>query len=130
MGDINQIGLVAGTSIEDYENDVIKKHEHTRANKEADRIKHVDTLNANTGPVFLTYPAREEINSIIEKEMQNTPVYDFEAEDGIKHIFWVISDEEKIEKPLYYIFKVKCIPVAEHVGINVGDNVLLKANKK
>ena len=98
MGDINQIGLVAGTSIEDYENDVIKKHEHTRANKEADRIKHVDTLNANTGPVFLTYPAREEINSIIEKEMQNTPVYDFEAEDGIKHIFWVISDEEKIEK--------------------------------
>ncbi len=98
MGDVNQIGLVAGTSIEDYENDVIKKHEHTRANKEADRIKHVDTLNANTGPVFLTYPAREEINAIIEEEMKNTPVYDFEAEDGIKHIFWVISDEGKIEK--------------------------------
>ena len=98
MGEVNQIGLVAGTSIEDYENDIIKKHEHTRANKEADRIKHVDTLNANTGPVFLTYPARQEINEIIAAEMTNTPVYDFEAEDGIKHIFWVISDENKIEK--------------------------------
>ncbi|MCK4957143.1 MAG: DUF1015 domain-containing protein [Candidatus Cloacimonetes bacterium] len=96
MGDVNQIGLVAGASIEDYENGIIKKHEHTRANKEADRIKHVGTLNANTGPVFLTYPAREDINTIIAAEMKNTPVYDFEAEDGIKHIFWLITDDEKI----------------------------------
>ncbi|MFO7895682.1 MAG: DUF1015 domain-containing protein, partial [Candidatus Cloacimonadales bacterium] len=113
MGDVNQIGLVAGTSIEDYENDIIKKHEHTRANKEADRIKHVDTLNANTGPVFLTYPAREDINKIVAEEMKNTPVYDFEAEDGIKHIFWVISDAEKIEKLTAIFSEIEYLYVAD-----------------
>ena len=113
MGNVNQIGLVAGTSIEDYENDIIKKHEHTRANKEADRIKHVDTLNANTGPVFLTYPAREDINKIVAEEMKNTPVYDFEAEDGIKHIFWVISDAEKIEKLTAIFSEIEYLYVAD-----------------
>ena len=113
MGDVNQIGLVAGASIEDYENGIIKKHEHTRATKEADRIKHVDTLNANTGPVFLTYPARDDINSIVAEEMKNTPVYDFEAEDGIKHIFWVISDEEKITEITKMFTDIKFLYVAD-----------------
>ena len=98
MDDIAEVGLVAGASIEDYENDVIKKHEHTRAKKEADRIKHVDTLNANTGPVFLTYKAKDEIDKLFKNVMKSDPVYDFDAEDGVKHTFWKISDEATIKK--------------------------------
>jgi uncharacterized protein (DUF1015 family) len=98
MGNIDEIGLVASASIEDYENDIIKKHEHTRAVKEADRIKHVDTLNANTGPVFLTYRARQDMNDLVDELIKSDPTYDFEAEDGIKHIFWKIDKEDVIEK--------------------------------
>lgn len=98
MDDIDEVGIVAGASIEDYENDIIKKHEHTRAKKEADRIKHVETLNANTGPVFLTYKAQKEMDNLTEKLMENTPLYDFEAEDGVRHIFWKIDDKATIEK--------------------------------
>ncbi|MCF7793628.1 MAG: DUF1015 family protein [Candidatus Cloacimonetes bacterium] len=98
MGDIDEIGLVAGASIEDYENDIIKKHEHTRAVKEADRIKHVDTLNANTGPVFLTYKAREDMNNLVAELIKNDPTYNIETDDGIKHIFWKIASDEVIEK--------------------------------
>ena len=96
MEDVDQVGLVAGASIEDYEKGIIKKHEHTRAAKEADRIKHVDTLSANTGPVFLTYRARTDFNAIANDIMKTTPVYDFTADDDIKHIFWKIEDEAAI----------------------------------
>ncbi len=98
MGNIDEIGLVTSASIEDYENGIIKKHEHTRAVKEADRIKHVDTLNANTGPVFLTYRAREDMNKIVEEIIVENPLYDIETEDGIKHIFWKIDQQIDIEK--------------------------------
>jgi uncharacterized protein (DUF1015 family) len=99
MGDHIQTGLVAGASVEDYENDVIKKHEHTREVKEKDRIRHVDTLNANTGPVFLTYRHRAEIDNLLEEYVKsNTPEYDFAADDGIQHTFWVIEDKELTEK--------------------------------
>jgi len=98
MGNVDEIGLVAGASIEDYENSIIKKHEHTRADKEADRIKHVDTLNANTGPVFLTYRARKDMNEIVGEIIKENPLYDFESEDGIKHIFWKIDQQIDIDK--------------------------------
>ncbi len=98
MGDVCEVGLVAGTSVEDYENDVIKKHEHTRADKEADRIKHVDTLNANTGPVFLTYPAREDLDALMNELMKATPDYDFTADDNVRHTFWKIEDADVINK--------------------------------
>ncbi len=104
MGNIDQIGLVAGASIEDYENDIIKKHEFTRAEKEADRIKHVDILNANTGPVFLTYKARDDMNNLVSELIKKKPIYDFEADNGIRHIFWKIDDEKNIEK-IINIFK-------------------------
>jgi len=98
MGNVEEVGLVAGASIEDYENDVIKKHEYTRANKEADRMRHIDALNANTGPVFLTYKARKDMNHIAEKVMQQTPVYDFTANDNVQHTLWKICDDNNIEK--------------------------------
>lgn len=113
MGNVDEIGLVAGASIEDYENDIIKKHEHTRAVKEADRIKHVETLNANTGPVFLTYKAREDMNAIVNELVQAKPLYDFETEDGIRHIFWKIEEDEVIQQISDIFQKIDFLYVAD-----------------
>lgn len=96
MNGRSQVGIAACASVDDYENQVIKKHENTRADKEADRIRHVDICNAQTGPIFLAYRRREEIEKQVEKAMQNKPVYDFTAEDGIAHRIWVIDDEESV----------------------------------
>lgn len=90
-----QVGLVGVASIDDYMDDTIKKHEFTRADKEKDRINHVDYTNANTGPIFLTYRADEEINKITNDFMaENKPVYDFISDDNISHTVWVIEDED------------------------------------
>lgn len=91
MGDHIQTGLVAGASIEEYEADLIKKHEFTRPVKEDDRTRHIDELNANTGPVFLTYRAREEIDALVEKLTDAEPTYEFSADDGIRHTLWVVD---------------------------------------
>ncbi len=96
MGDLAQTGLVAAASIEDYENDLIKKHEHTRAEKEGDRIRHVETLNANTGPVFLTYRSTGEMTSLTEEVTRKAPLYDFTADNGVRHTFWKIEDPETL----------------------------------
>ena len=77
----SQTGLVACTSIDEYLNGIIKKHELTREDKEQDRIRHVDICNANTGPIFLAYRTVDEISAIIENVKKNAPVYDFTAED-------------------------------------------------
>jgi uncharacterized protein (DUF1015 family) len=91
-----QYGIVANAAVEDYLNDVIKKHELTRRDKEDDRMIHVKINNANIEPVFLTYPAVEEIDAIVTEVVENNkPVYDFVAEDGFGHHFWVIEDDAK-----------------------------------
>ncbi|MEG2651720.1 MAG: DUF1015 family protein, partial [Eubacterium sp.] len=92
----SQTGLVACTSIDEYLNGTIKKHELTRADKEADRIRHVDALDANTGPIFLTYRSQAAINTIIDGVKAGAPVYDFTAEDGVTHRVWVIDDADAI----------------------------------
>jgi uncharacterized protein (DUF1015 family) len=91
-----QTGVVAGASVEEYERGLIKKHELTRADKELDRTRHVDTLNANTGPVFLTYAAVPTIDRLVAKACEEKPAYDFVADDGIAHTFWVVDREETI----------------------------------
>jgi uncharacterized protein (DUF1015 family) len=90
-----QTGLVGCVSIDDYINNVIKKHELTRADKEADRINHVDYCDANTGPIFLTYRPKNEIAAIVNgwKE-SHAPVYDFVTDDGIANTVWVIDCDE------------------------------------
>lgn len=93
-----QDGLVACASIDDYENGVIKKHENTRAEKEVDRIRHVDSCNAQTGPIFLAYRSREVINQIVNEVKQSQPMYDFVSPDGIGHRVFKIADRDKIEK--------------------------------
>lgn len=99
-----QTGLVVCTSIDDYMNNIIKKHEFTRADKEQDRINHVDYCNANTGPIFLTYRNNERISAIVKESTEGKPVYDFVAEDGIAHIVWLIEDEALINE-LTELFK-------------------------
>lgn len=91
-----QTGLVACASIDDYQNNIIKKHENTRADKEADRINHVDICNAQTGPIFLAYRANEVIREIVNKTKNEKPLYDFTSEDDITHRVWKISKEEDV----------------------------------
>ncbi len=98
MGKHKQLGLVAGASIEEYDSDKIKKHELTRVEKEDDRLKHILSLSAQTGPVFLTYRARPVINKFLERLIEATPEYDFTTNDDIRHTFWVISDEAAIKR--------------------------------
>ena len=93
----SQTGLVACASIDDYVNNVIMKHENTREEKELDRIRHVDTCSAQTGPIFLAYRKNETIEAIVAAEKAKEPVYDFVSEDGIGHRVWVISDRNVVE---------------------------------
>jgi uncharacterized protein (DUF1015 family) len=88
-----QYGIVGCVSVDDYDNDVIKKHEHTRPKKEADRIKHVDVTNVNAGPIFLTYRRRDSVDQLVDQVIKNDPVYDFTAPDGIQHTVWIAADD-------------------------------------
>lgn len=89
-----QTGIVGCASIDDYMENRIKKHEFTRADKEIDRIKHVDICSAHTGPIFLAYKDSSVLDKIIFDETQKEPLYDFVAEDGVRHTVWATSDRE------------------------------------
>ncbi|MDA1370432.1 MAG: DUF1015 family protein [Proteobacteria bacterium] len=92
MGEHEQVGLVAVASVQAYEQNLIKKHEFTRPDKEDDRVHHMDALGAQVGPVFLTYKARDEIDALIARVTRTEPEYDFVADDGTRHVFWVVDD--------------------------------------
>jgi uncharacterized protein (DUF1015 family) len=115
MNDKTQTGLVCCSSVADYEEGLIKKHELTRPEKEQDRINHIKTTGAQTGNVFLAFRDIDEVNDIMEK-WKNTknPVYNFKAEDDIQHSVWVISDERIIDR-ITEIFKedVECTYIAD-----------------
>ncbi len=99
MNGRSQTGLVGCVSIDDYINGIIKKHELTRADKEADRINHVDYCDANTGPIFLTYRPQAEIAKLVgDWKQEHAPVYDFVTDDGIANTVWVIDCAETAEK--------------------------------
>lgn len=92
-----QTGITACASIDDYENQVIKKHENTRADKEADRIRHVDSCNAQTGPIFLAYRSNETVERIVTEAKKQEPLYDFVSEDGIRHRVFAIREDDRIQ---------------------------------
>lgn len=92
----SQTGIVALASIDDYMNNVIKKHENTREEKEIDRITHVDTCNAQTGPIFLAYRSRTDINEVVNKVKQEAATYDFVADDNVRHRVWIIESANDI----------------------------------
>lgn len=113
MGTQDQVGLAATFSVEDYNNDVVMKHEKTRKVKEDDRTNHILTTGAQTGPVFLTYRGVDAVNAIVNDTMANTkPVYDFTAVDGIKHTIWILP-AEKTETVVKEIAKVKNLYIAD-----------------
>lgn len=91
-----QYGLVAAVSAQEYDQGVIRKHELTRKDKEADRTRHVDTLGATTGPVFLTYPDQKEMDERVRALTQKTPEYKFTTKDGITHAFWVMDEDKDV----------------------------------
>ena len=97
MGDVVQTGVVGCASVDDYLNGVIKRHELTRADKEEDRIRHVDTCDANTGPIFLAYREKAEINAVLDKYTALTPEYDFISDGGVRNEVWVVEDEADIK---------------------------------
>jgi len=110
MNGKSQTGLVCGSSVDDYENDLIKKHEFTRPEKEQDRINHIKTTGAQTGNVFLAYKNVDAIDTLINDwKKERSPVYDFVADDGIQHSVWTINDAHTI-KSVTEIFKTK-VPV-------------------
>ena len=96
MGGHSQIGLVAAASCEDYLNNIIKKHEFTRPDKEDDRVRHIETLNSQTGPVFLTYRANTILDALMKQRTEAAPEIDFTAKDGVRHTAWVVSDAPTI----------------------------------
>ena len=97
MGDVSETGIVGAASIDDYSENRIKKHEFTREAKEKDRIRHVDTSNANTGPIFLTYPEDKDLSDLVAEWTAKTPEYDFTSEDGVQHTVWLVDGEGAIE---------------------------------
>ena len=107
MNGRSQTGLVGVSSIDDYEKDIIRKHEFTRPEKELDRINHIKTTRAQTGNVFLAYRNVAEIDEVITNwKSTHDPVYDFVAEDGVSHAIWVINSDE-VSKNLTKLFKEK-----------------------
>ena len=97
MGKHSQVGLVAVASCEEYLRGVIKKHELTRVDKEDDRVRHIETLNSQTGPVFLTYRAQKALDDFVADKIKEQPDTDFTASDGVRHTSWTISDPAKVQ---------------------------------
>lgn len=92
-----QTGIVACASIDDYQNNRIKKHENTREDKELDRIRHVDTCSAQTGPIFLAYRAKQAMDEVVNQVQKENPLYDFVADDGISHTVWKVAKKEQTD---------------------------------
>lgn len=114
MNGHSQTGLVCCASIEDYFNDVIKKHEYTRPDKENDRIRHMDTLSAHVGPVFTCYKDVDRINEIVSQACMAKPVYDFTADDNVQHTIWVIEEDAVInEITTLFETRVPCTYIAD-----------------
>jgi len=98
MGEIVQTGLVAAASVRHYDTNRIRKHEFTRPAKENDRVAQIEALKAQTGPVLLAYKSDDEIDGLLNQVAEGVPLYDFVADDGIAHTFWVVEDQSVSEK--------------------------------
>lgn len=109
----SQRGLVCLASVDDYLNNVIRKHENTRAEKELDRINHIDICSAHTGPIFLAYRSDGEMKKTIGEIVQTKPIYDFVSEDGIGHRGWKISEPDKITCITDFVGQMKHLYIAD-----------------
>lgn len=108
-----QTGITACASIDDYEHQMIKKHENTRPEKEADRIRHVDVCNAQTGPIFLAYRSNEKINQIVEEVKKQEPLYDFVSDDGIRHRVFQMEQDAQVQAVQQAFAAMQAIYIAD-----------------
>ena len=113
MGGRAQTGIVGLMSAAEYDAGKIKKHELTRKDKEEDRINHVSTVNAQTGPVFISYRERQDMNKIVDKIKAGVPEYDFTADDGVIHTVWVVADAKQIEEIKKEFSEVDALYIAD-----------------
>ncbi|MBN1947490.1 MAG: DUF1015 domain-containing protein [Bradymonadales bacterium] len=114
MGQHRQMGLVACCAVDDYDANVIRKHELTRADKELDRTRHVDVTNVNSGPVFLTYRAEQKLDALVDQIVaQQRPLYDFVASDGIGHTVYRVDDPRHIEALVSHFAAIERLYVAD-----------------
>ena len=113
MGNHTQTGLVAIVSAEEYLSGAIKKHEYTRPDKENDRVNHIEALNAQTGPVFLTYHSNSALNTLFAAKTRETPVVDFTGIDGVRHEAWVISDKSILKSIEKEFERMPCLYIAD-----------------
>ena len=113
MGAITQTGLVVCASVDEYQSGVIKKHEHTRADKEEDRVRHIDYLDANDEPVFYLSRSCSEVEGIIEGVTNGPPEYDFVSSDGVSHTLWIIADQGLIERLIVLFEAIPRLYVAD-----------------
>src|SRR4051812_33130470 len=97
MGPHSQVGLVAAASCEDYLKNIVKKHEFTRPDKEDDRVRHIETLNSQTGPVFLVYRASQAVDELVARKLAEPPTIDFTAPDGVQHSAWLLADAQAVK---------------------------------
>lgn len=108
-----QTGLVACASVDDYLNQVIKRHENTKPEKEADRIRHVQVCDAQTGPIFLAYRPDAELRRLTDIKKRSCPIYNFVSEDGIRHRVWIINEKNTIQKIVQLFSKIDSIYIAD-----------------
>ena len=113
MGQHSQVGLVAAASCEEYLANIIKKHEFTRPDKEDDRVRHIEALNSQTGPVFLTYRASAAFDTFVAKKIRETTAVDFTAKDGVRHSSWTISAPEEIQFVESEFAQIPCLYIAD-----------------
>ena len=113
MGEHQQTGLVVSASVADYDTNRIRKHEYTRPDKEDDRVRQIDALNAQTGPVFLTYRNNAVVEAITDKVSMTEPLYDLTADDGVKHTIWLVSDDNDIDTLTSTFDAMECLYIAD-----------------
>jgi uncharacterized protein (DUF1015 family) len=109
----SQVGIVAAASCEEYLEGIIKKHELTRPDKEDDRVRHIQALDAQTGPVFLTYRADSNVDEFVRGEITGEPHTDFVAPDGVRHTSWRVADAEKLDFMEQAVARVPCLYIAD-----------------
>ena len=127
----SQTGLVALTSVEEYDNGLIKKHEHTRPEKVKDRANHIEFLGAQVGPIFSTYRYEEKIHKIFKQIIAENPIIDFVADDGVHHKFWVISEDIEILKIEEAFAALPCLYIADgHHRSQSASEVCRRAKEK
>ena len=113
MGDHTQTGLVAVASVPDYDSNRIRKHEFTRPQKEDDRVRQIDALNAQTGPVFLTYRRDAQVGNLLQRAAHEQPEYDLTADDGVRHTLWVVRDLATIDALTQRFDAMPCLYIAD-----------------